>query len=359
MASIVLRARPLSQWPWLALTVLPLCFLVVGCQPMRFAESSLVTPEGIETYSGGIHLMVDSLPSQRRSPESSLTFQVEPNMPLKGEIRLEQEYPDTKTIRLLLLLNYRQAPFALDRVDDPPDAGDPIPTLASPLPPATFQAAHDIIAPPDEALAFRFQTEPLATGYYDFALIVVLDSDKRQSELRYSTTFRPAVRRSIYVGDVTPPTMTFSPLDPSARANEGFEEMFIFVDEPYSLTRQPGRSAKPGEEMTFFLVVQPHASNLWRGTADDDRVPLALVAFFDDQLVPFNGSPVVYGSARPGYLSTVPVMVQAPARPGEYQFFIQQLPQPYLDVSIILDDIDGPSFFAESTQRIVITVEEE
>jgi len=69
----------------------------------------------VRTYSGGMSLILNPLANQRRLADRPDVFQVAPNAPLQAELGFVQRYPEPKQFRLFLLLNYRQANFAIEQ----------------------------------------------------------------------------------------------------------------------------------------------------------------------------------------------------------------------------------------------------
>lgn len=233
------------------------------------------------------------------------------------------------TIRFFLLLDYEQAPFLVHQVEAVEDAVDI--QAAAPPPALPFAETLDVTASPATLQAYRFWTEPLGPGSHALAFVVVFDPERLQAELPYDTAFRPTLDASVEVPPATMPTPRFPPLDPSPVEAPQFTNLLLLSNEPGGTKRSSGQRARPGEEVRFFLRYQPHAAVLNDGVTGDGTVPVALVAFIDDRVVPMNGHPVVYASARVGSLSTLPITVRAPDEPGVHQLFLLAFPQPYRD----------------------------
>jgi len=329
--------------------LLSLMLLGAGVVPVHANPAfSLQQQEG--SYSGGFSITFDSAPKQQLGDSGQRVYTVRPEAPLRGVVGIRNEFPDRKSVRVLLLLNYEQQHFSMTSMDmeQASDQGNEL-REESPL----RESAEFAIEPLGERW-FDFVTLPLDPGYYDMALIFVPDPLATQAELRYRTTLRPVIRASVYVQGGSPPQVDFPPLDPEARENDGYGEVCWLTAAPYSLQLTPGTRAKPGEDVTFFLSLQPHVAALEGTPPGTVSVSLALVAFMDDEVVPMNGEPAVFASAQPGYLSAFAVTITAPPEPGVYQFFIQQLPYPFVDVAEA--DQAGRVLVAESTQRVVLEV---
>jgi hypothetical protein len=304
----------------------------------------------IRTFAGGIALMFDSIPAQRRDPSSDMAFAVVPGDALRGRLRVISRFEKPVEVEVKLLLNYRPASFALDPIVQPELSEEEAPTSLG-ASTAGFAQRAQFTAQPGVELRFRFRTEALEFGYYDLAMVVVTDPESLPSQMGYSTSFRPTLRHSLYVGDAQLPLVQFEPIDLFAVPNPGFDELCFFSSDPYSLDRWPGRSAKPGELVRFFLNIQPHPDTLVNSVSEVST-PIALVGFFDGQVIQLGDQDIVYGLVRPGYLSTLEITLEAPSDPGTYQFFVQQFPQPFLNP----DEKKELSLYADSSQRIVIQV---
>lgn len=332
----------------LVAVVLPLLLnaaSVVGASPLK--------QQPVEMYTGGMSIMLASVPNQQRYAERQDVFRVEPGASLEAEFGFVQTYPEAKQFRVLLLLNYEQEPIGFRSIADPlvVDQG----VTATPFGPEDGEL-HQVMefrAAPEEERYFRIWTKPLAPGYYDLAMIVVPDPEQNQRELPYWTTARLSTRASVYVGDAAaPPVLDFPLFDPNSQAGSDFSELLWFGQEPYSPGLSASQTVDAGQDVTLTLNYQPYAGNLADDLPSDSPLPAALVAIMDDHVVPINGHPALYGSAVPGRLSWIPITVQVPSEPGVHQLFVQQFPNPYIDVKQAEET--GREFFAESSQRFIL-----
>ncbi len=332
--------------------MLILCYLLVGVAPaavQRHSDAAFAQ----ETYGGGMSLMLAPTNEQWRDSERPDLFQVAPGLPLLATVGFLQSYPDTKTFRIFVLLNYQQADVGVQEIPEPDDIQAAVATPATLDEP--LQPFIELAIPPNEERYFRIWTAPLAEGYYDLALIVVPDPDQTQRELPYFTTAGLTTRASVYVGDnAVAPTLDYPLLDPAPAADSGFSELLWFGQEPHKAGLQASQSVAAGETVTLTVNYQPYAESLADDAPAGAALPVALVAILDDQVVPINGQPVLYGSALPGRLSYVPITVQAPGESGEHQLFIQQFPNPYVDARVAEET--GRDFFGDSSQRFILDV---
>lgn len=338
---------------WLAVCLV--MALLLGSLPDVAASQS--SDADVTTYSGGISLMLACVPEQCRDADRYDVFRVESGTPLIAEFGFIQWHPEAKSFRVFLLLNYQQAPFAA-RQDTTRSESDLAP-LASPIAsPRAGEMSHvlEFTAPPEEELYFHLATEPLTAGYYDLALIVVPDPYQNQRELPYLTVSQASARASVYVGDAaTPPTLDFPLIDPAASEDSGFSELLWFGHDPHKAGLKSGQVVDAGEDVTLSVNYQPYAESLADDLPPDSPLPVAMVAIIDDQVVPFNGQSVLYGSAPPDHLSYLPVTVRVPAEPGIHQLFIQQFPNPYVDAKDAAES--GREFFGVSSQRFILDAE--
>jgi len=311
----------------------------------------------VTSYGGGMSLLLDPIPSQRRYADRQDVFRLEPGASLQADLGFIQWYPEAKPFRIFFLLNYRQANVGVRPIAAPTE--DDQDSTASPVAAPAYGEMHHVLeftAPPEEELYFRIWTEPLAPGYYDLALIVVPDPNQTQRELPYWTVARLPTRASVYVGDAaTPPMIDFPLIDPAARKESDFSELLWFGQEPYKAGLKAEQVVNAGEAVTLTVNYQPYEGSLADDLPPDSPLPTAMVAIIDDRVVPFNGEPVLYGSAVPHRLSWLPVTIQVPADPGVHQVFIQQFPNPYVDAKVAEET--GREFFGESSQRFILEAE--
>lgn len=308
------------------------------------------------TFRGGLGFSFSSIPSQQKVPDVYDVFQLEPGDQLQAELGFRSHYAEPKAFRIFLLLNYQQAEIGFQPMPVPSaEPGSRTGPIASPVP-GRLHHVLELVAPPEKELWFHIWTAPLAAGYYDLALVFVPDPDLTQRELRYFTTARPSARASVYAGDAAlPPVIDFPPLDPEARPDGNVVDMLLFGPDPYSGQMYGSQRVSPGSDVTLGLNFAANAENLPDNQLPDSPLPTAFVAFINDRVVPINNQPVLYGSARPGTVSWMPVTVQAPDEPGTHQLFIQQFPNPYIDP--IWAEETGREFIAESSQRFRLEVE--
>lgn len=329
-----------------------LCFLLVGV-PLVPVQQHTHSAFAQETYSGGMSLMLAPADGQWRDPDRPDLFQLASGTPLRATVGFLQSYPETKPFRIFVLLNYQQASIGVQEIPNPDDAqaGVATPTMHD----GPLQPFIEFEIPPNVDRYFRIWTAPLEEGYYDLALIVVPDPDQTQRELPYFTTARLTTRASVYVGDeAETPTLDYPLLDPTPAADSGFGELLWFGQEPHRAGLRSAQSVTAGETVTLTVNYQPYAGSLADDTPPGAALPVALVAILDNQVVPINDQPVLYGSALPGHLSYVPVTIQVPREPGVHQLFIQQFPNPYVDAK--LAEETGSEFFGDSSQRFILDV---
>ena len=326
--------------------LLVLAFSLFACQGItaplpRWPVATEIAVD--DEYGGGIGSRFDSTPDQQRYDDPSDTagsftwgvYQVEPGDALQGELGLLNHFSNTMPVRLLLLMNYEQAEFQLD------DRG--------------FASSFETELLPDQVYTYTLTTGPLEEGYYDFAMVVVINPEITAMDTlsRVRTTFTPVIRRSVFVGNAMPPTIEFQPFqtvmdDP----NGGSFPILTDKSRKFNLWPGPGRKVAPGVEFDIFLRFgTPDYTARRGGDLNKDDVPIALVAFMDDQVVPIGVDSVVYGKEYRGEVVTIPITVVAPKTPGIHQFFIHRFPNPYVRMrkDVLVDSL--------SSQRIVIEVQ--
>lgn len=315
------------------------------------AAPSSVIAQDVETFGGGVSLMLDPIPSQRRHKDRQDIFQLDPGTPLQAVLGFQSYYSEPTPFRIFFLLNYAQASIGSRGIPAPHENDQQL--LAS-LP--RIRDLHHVLeltAPPEEELYFQIWTEPLAAGYYDFSLIVVPDPDKNQRQLPYWTVRQFATRATVYVGEAASPLMIDFPLiDPTPVDESGSGEMLWFGREPHRAGLKAEQEVAAGEEVTLTVNYQPYADALADDLPAGTPLPVAFVAIIDDRVVSLNGQPVLYGAAVTGRLSWLPVTVQVPDEPGPHQLFIQQFPNPYVDAREAEET--GREFFGTSSQRFIL-----
>jgi len=315
------------------------------------AVPSAVIAQDVETYGGGVSVMLDPIPSQRRYEDRQDIFQLDPETPLQAVLGFQSYYSEPTPFRIFFLLNYAQASIG-SRSIAAPDESEQQP-LASLPQIRDLHQVMELIAPPEEELYFQIWTEPLATRYYDLSLIVVPDPDKNQRQLPYWTVRQFATRATVYVGDVaTPPEIDYPLIDPTPGDDSGSSELLWFGREPHRAGLKAEREVAAGEEVTLTVNYQPYTDALADDLPEGTPLPVAFVAIIDDRVVPLNGQPVLYGAAVTGRLSWLPATVQVPNEPGPHQLFIQQFPNPYVDAREAEET--GREFFGTSSQRFIL-----
>lgn len=336
---------------WRLAISLAMMLLLSPLANLAVAQQS--TPQ-VTTYTGGVYTMLSCTSGQCRQADRQDIFAFEPDTALRLKLGFVQSYPEAKEFRVFLLLNYQQTQFAVRQdmgriTTDLAPLGTPIA-----MPDAgEMQPVLDFTAPPERELHFDIWTEPLAAGYYDLALLVVPDLHKTQRELPYWTVYRLISRASVYVGgSATPPTLEFPLVDPAPHEDSGFAEWFNFGRGPYNMRLYGEKVVQAGEDVTLPMNFQPFSWSEAGEPVAKTPVPTAFIAVIDDRVVPLNGQPVVYGSALPYSLSSFPVTVTAPADLGIHQLFVQQFPNPYVDVAEA--DNAELNLFGESSQRLIL-----
>lgn len=338
--------------------------LFSGCQSLPGSEPGEAVPVEGEAYGGSFNVLFEDRSQQERwqvatpAPNSfDPTFammRVRPGEPLVTRVGLSQTYPDAKNVRLMLLVDFRQVPFSFA-----PLSSDRSDTLLTP--PATppggepSQMSATVFLEPGIAVFFRLTVAPLPAGYHDLALVISLDPEKTQSELRYSTALAPVARAGLYVGDATPPSFDTDPLDPNPVEDASFGGLCLLTPDPDSVQNWPGRTVKAGEDIDLYLRLQPFSGSRRPSAPDSEPIVVALVGFLEDTTIDLNGEPVIYGTVRLDTLSTITITFHAPDQPGQYQFFVHQFPNPYAEQ--ILADPGDRSFDGRACQRIVLDVE--
>lgn len=370
MKKIIQRTMP-KRWYWQLATLLVVCVVMAGCQSaprissrttisppaLPISPSSLpasspnisnatalpntTTPASDEAYRGGINTHFDSVAGQHRYAPSqdkmSSVYNVTPGEALQGELGLWSTFPDTKHVTLILLLNYQQAQF---RLNDQPVADS---------------IDLDLIS--DQQQKYQFSTQPLVKGYYDFAIVIMVDpyNTAMDTRTRIRTTFTPVIRGSVFVGDVKPPTMQFEPFQNTEKVGERFSDLCFITEQSNGLNQWPGQQVAPGEKLSLFVRTVPLKGNV-RPDAAAQTVPVALVAFMDNHVVPIGDQPAVYGLTQHGEISTLPITITAPNQVGKHQFFVHQFPNPFVET--ITTSQGEQSFYSLSTQRIVLDVKQ-
>lgn len=305
--------------------------LVLTAAPINPAPSS--TPD---LYTGRIRHRFDVLPSQHRyDAESSVVYAVEPEERLTAELGTINMFPDTKEISLVLLMNYEQAGFQIDSQE--------------------YTGAFNFELEPGEEVTFDFTSEPLSEGYYDFALVMIVDlhhNTALDTRSRMRTTFTPVTRRSIFVGDASAPDTSFLPFEEAVEdPGGGFSDALFLTDSPESFNLFSEQQVRAGTTVELFIRLSV-PDYIMRD--DSMAAPVALVGFLDEEIIPINDQPVIYGSARRGEITTLPVTITAPREPGLYSFFIHRFPNPYTEVLRLGSQDRG--FYSLSTQRVVLEV---
>lgn len=293
-------------------------------------------------------------PEQYGSVAGGNVFRVEPESPLQFHLSVVHGFPDQeKRFRLFMLLDYEPLSFTIDTVN-----GAEALLVGTPAASAQRRTTIDLVLPRDKEQTFAFETAEVGAGYHDLALVFVPDPDQGQGDLAYWTTFRPAIRASVYAGrGAVPPSLRFQPLDPAPVANAGYSELALFDTLTDSEESWQGGKVERGGSLNGILRLIPYTESSFNASpTDDDRVvPVALVAFMGDRVVPLNGEPYLLATLEEGHENVVPIEVRAPDKQGSYQYFIQQFPHPFLDVDAASDS--GRWLFAIQPQRLTIEVE--
>lgn len=338
---------------------------LLGCQPLDQVRPETASPVEGSTYVGGVSILFEDRYQQERRQDAtpkagtfdpySQIMRMDPGSPLVTRVGLIWSYPDAKNVRLMLLANYRQIAFSLEPLT--PVADDhPLPSSQTPPLPRDLHGSATVFLEPAVEVNYILTAASLPAGYYDLALVVVLDPDKTQGELRYSTAFTPIARAGLFVGDSSPSMPALAPLDSNPRENSRLGDLCLLTPNPTSSQNWPGQTVKPGDEVNLFLRLQPFIGAKRPGSPASEPIPVALVGFLEDEAVEINGKPVIFGTVRTGELSTIPLSFTAPREPGTYQFFVHRFPNVFTDP--VVDNPGDRSFSERACQRIVLEVRE-
>lgn len=285
-----------------------------------------------ESYSGGLRTLFVSEPGQLRGMENKAPyFQVNPGDSLRGQVGLVNEFPDTKQVLFFLMLNYAQSDFAVE-------GGE-------------FASSYRATLKPGAELSLQVRTRTLLEGYYDIAWVFVIDPDNLQVDTRSRarTEWTPLNRSHAFVGSASPPVLNLKPFDNLIlNPSSGYSHLFSLEASAESFDLWSEVIVKPGAWLNFFVRFGVPSSQVLNG---QDQVPIALIGFLDYRQVKLNDQDVIYGLAKNGYITTIPLRLQAPRTPGTYQFFVHRFPNPYTPVGL-----STVPFNSLSTQRIVIYV---
>lgn len=358
-----------------------LCLALLGSMIAALVPIQILAAQDEDGPTAGLSIYFEVAPGQYKPGGDDVIFSVPTGASLRYGLWIGHFFPAAVNLRLTMLLDYQPLPFALTPMNPdwvtPPRTDEDAPieppfTMETPLSLATrigaptVDGAHvltfDLRLEPGETRAFVGATAPVTAGYHDLALLIVPDADASQSELGYFTTFREAVRGSVYAGaDASPPALTLEPLDPAPEPVSRPLELASFADSPDSNRLLFETVAAPGETETVWLQLIPYPETPFgadpEATPDPalgNENPVALVAVFDDRVVPLNGEPFLLGTLREGHFNTIPVEIPASAEPGFHQYFVQVFPNPFTDVDAVY--AARRSLFSVQPQRLTIEV---
>lgn len=285
-----------------------------------------------ESYSGGLRTLFVSEPSQLRGIDKRAPyFQVEAGDALRGELGLVNEFPDVKDVVLILMLNYKQSLFAVEQND--------------------LAATYLLTLEPGQEIHLHVRTQSLPTAFYDVAWVFVVDPDNLATDTlaRARSEFVPINRSNVYVGNTLPSTPQFTAFEqtqPDPDSHYAF--LFSLEQTADSFDLWPEVTVPPDTPLHFFVRFGVERTEVVDSRAD---VPIALVGFLDNHQVKINAQDVIFGLARQGKITTVPITIQAPHEPGPHLFFIHRFPHPFVQIGT-----SSIPFQSLATQRVLIHV---
>ena len=209
----------------------------------------------------------------------------------------------------------------------------------------------EITLTPNTIVSQTLHTQPLAEGYYDLVLVLILDAQR--DPRTFDTMFTPVERRSVYVGAASPPVIAYPPFAQSETTDRSTGTVFL-SDAPDSFTIWSGTQTAPGEHISPYLRFSPRKGNLDTAQHPDGAVPVALVAFLDNHVVPIGGDAVTYMLAREGELATMPIAVDVSQTVGPHHLFVHVFPNPYTEP--VTSTSFQTTFVSDSSQRTTFTV---
>jgi len=333
-----------SAW---VITHVVLCLvLLVGCsRPNANTPPPSVTQTVPPLSRGTIRTRFKSVPRQQRLPSSPVSLltaqpapsiddkviQVIPGDALEANLDIESTFSIDRTVSLMMLLNYQQNSYSVDN--------------------GALNDVTDITLRPNAVVSHSLRTQPLAAGYYDLVLVLVLDTQR--DPRTFDTMLTPVERRSVYVGAASPPMITYQPFSRSETTDRYTGTVFL-TDTPDSFTIWSGTQTTPGQHVSPYLRVSPRKGNLDTIRHPDGTVPMALVAFLDNHVVPIGADSVAYVLAHEGEIQTMPIPVDLPQTPGPHRLFVHLFPNPYVEPVTVTSG--QTTFVSDSSQRVTFDV---
>lgn len=199
---------------------------------------------------------------------------------------------------------------------------------------------------------------PLAPGTHDLVFLTFYDPDTHSTEqaFRQDTRFLYAFHRvQIIAGDATRPAPEIAqqiagrfsePADQQAGAGFFTLSRDKFTDPSQAPWHEQEISA--GAPLQFFAAYSnPEAVTR----------TVALMAFLDFDQAPWDAAhPTFFAQLDAGARADVPARLSAPAAPGEHELVVVAIDNPYLDLAAQAGAGQPRSFFANSTDRVLLHV---
>lgn len=318
---------PTSQAPVSAPTGAPTAVATLTLSANAEKELDVIRTAARDAQ-GGFLFYVDA-PGRTNNPQ---VLQVPDKQPFEAVVLAGNYGVKDHEFALVCLVDYMQAPCQ-------PDAGT-----------KTLQFHLD--ASQETRLAVRLA---LDAGAHDLVLLTFYDPGDHSTEqaFRQDSRFLFSFHRvQIIVGGVkTPPSPPLAQsFSTPAEMQPGAGIFTISRDKFTDPSQAPWHSGEsaPSAPLNFFAVYS---------NPEEVKRTVALMAFLDFEQVPWDATQTTFfaqldGGAR----ADVPAQIAAPNVPGEHELVVVAVDNPFLDLAGQVEGSQPRSFFADSSDRVLITV---
>ena len=203
---------------------------------------------------------------------------------------------------------------------------------------------------------FSVELPNLSVGLHDLILLTFFNPDEHSTETRFRQNSRfmyHFYRTTIYVGEkANQPSVRYTQFvedDPLAQKGINiFTASKSRLEDPWQ-TPWHVEDALTGQHISYFVR--------WNNTQPTINT-FALIAFLNFEQVPLQSAdPVLYGRFEPHKQANIAAQFQVPKEPGQAEFLVLLVENPYLALDQQAEKETPQPFFVFSSDRVLVNVQ--